>query len=44
MIMAGEDVSTGFSVPSGFLARPGLQLCGWPVAGNMSVGAAVGSG
>lgn len=41
--MAGEDVSTGLSVPSGFLDGPGLQPCGWPVAGSMSVGAAVGS-
>jgi hypothetical protein len=43
--MAGEDVSTGLSIPSGFLERAGLQPWGWPVAGSVSTtGPAVGSG
>ena len=42
--MAGEDVSTGLSIPSGFLDGTGLQPCGWPVARSVSVGAPAGSG
>lgn len=42
--MAGEDVRTGLSIPSGFLDGAGLQPCCWTVAGSVSVGALADSG